>query len=132
MSNSGTFKPGSTRGFQKGVSGNPNGKPKGLQRRVREAFGEDSIKILGLFRDIALGADPVGWASEDDPIPAVVRKACGQEIVDRVLGKATQVVDVTTGPEFRAVDMASLTEDQLAALAAIQFVEAPSVDDDVH
>ena len=96
--------------FQKGQSGNPGGRPLGLDRRLRERFGDDVEKIVEVLKDLALGRNPDGYAEE---IKTSDRIKAGAEVIDRVIGKARQTVegDLSIG----------VSPEQLAMLAALQL-----------
>lgn len=79
--------PGAGRPFEKGKSGNPSGRPKGIAKAAREALGGDPVALMTRLRDIALGE--VQGARVADQISAA------RELLDRGYGKA---------PAFAAID----------------------------
>jgi hypothetical protein len=50
--------PGVDTRFKPGRSGNPSGRPKGLERRVRELLGNDVDAMTLAMKDIVLGIAP--------------------------------------------------------------------------
>lgn len=48
------------KGFLLGQSGNPGGRAKGLQRRVRELVGDDGERIAAFLLDVLNGAELEG------------------------------------------------------------------------
>lgn len=67
-----------------GPGNNPGGRPKGLERRVRELLGPDIDAIILAMRDIAMSP---GFKPRD-------RIAAAKLIMDRGWGQAREVVDV--------------------------------------
>jgi hypothetical protein len=113
-----------SRGFQKGVSGNPGGRPKGLERTVREAIARreftdaNGVVHKGLDAVFARLLEML-LDRNTSPRDAV---ALAKEIIDRGFGKAKQFVEVTDGNAV-ATDgrpASDMTEDEVReALAAI-------------
>lgn len=94
--------------FQPGQpSANPGGRPKGLERRVRELVDFDQI-ILAM-RDIALAQGPNGaGASKRDRI------AAAQFLADRGYGKPKFNLEITDGNEPTvAIDVEAMADDDL-------------------
>jgi hypothetical protein len=108
--------------FEKGTSGNPNGRPvkvfsqlakefqaRGLERATPEVVKELYEYLLSLpFAEIEAIAK--GYATEDDdtPNPAIMKIAAGEmvsnrkleimrEMLDRAHGKSKQAIDHTSG-----------------------------------
>lgn len=77
--------------FPKGVSGNPNGRPK--LPDIREAMA----RLLGDQKDGAVALDTVLSALRMKAEAGDVRAA--EVLLDRAFGKASQTVDVTSGGE---------------------------------
>ena len=101
--------------WPKGVSGNPNGRPKGgagLAAKVRELVrGEDGAEggklvefAVNIFADASSPFEHRRWAAE--------------WLADRGFGKALQLVDVTSGGERLISPVASLAPERLAELDA--------------
>ena len=66
------------RPFQKGVSGNPTGRPKGVAAAARELIGDDPNQLLKVFLAVARNTH----AKHSDRITAA------KEYLDRAYGKA--------------------------------------------
>ena len=78
--------------WPKGKSGNPGGRGKGTEAReklAREMFGDDVPKMLAVFRDLGLGLTTTGYQD----IQTSDRIKAGQEVLDRVLGRAKQAIE---------------------------------------
>lgn len=115
-------------GFQKGVSGNPGGRPKGIERTVRDAIAKrEYTDAQGVVHK---GLDAVMtrllemlFDSKTTPRDAV---ALAREVVDRGFGKAKQFVEVTDATP-QAVDGKSaddMTDEEVReALAAISTLK---------
>lgn len=126
-------------GFKPGISGNPGGRPKGYERRLREVV--DSMKA----DDPVI--DPEGVTGEDGTpakIPAfeaIVKQAvidaiAGDRyardfIADRLMGKAKQTVaiseDGASGPE---ADWSAVPIDKRRELLETLLLIAPAEGDD--
>jgi hypothetical protein len=117
------------RKWQPGQSGNPGGNPKGLIAEVRAKFGGDVVKILEVFRDLALGKTPTGY---DDvmEIKTSDRIKAGEEVISRVIGKPVQAIEgeVNMGmsPVQKAlIDALALTpHERRARLAQLEAEDA--------
>jgi hypothetical protein len=113
-------------GFPKGVSGNPGGRPKGLERTAREAMAlrEYTAKDGITYKGDAAAFHCLIDMFFDDKANMRERIAAFKEWCDRGHGKAKQKVEVTgdvttTAVEGRAPE--DMTDDELkAALDAIK------------
>lgn len=108
------------RPFPKGVSGNPGGRARELVSQVREKFRDDVPKIVEVLRDLAIGKVPDGYVEE---IKTSDRIKAASEVLDRVLGKAPQDIEVTdvTENQRRMLEALAMTPHQRRqALAAAQ------------
>jgi hypothetical protein len=76
------------RPFPKGVSGNPGGRTKGLQRRVRELVGDDGDKIASFLFDVL----------NDTSEKTGERLDAAKILLERGWGKAPIAVDVDGAP----------------------------------
>jgi hypothetical protein len=107
-------------GFQPGASGNPGGRPHGLARAARAAFGDDGERIIAFWISVMDDED----ASTRDRLEA------SRLLADRGRGKVTvqAPLDVLQGetppPE---VDRRPTRERMLALLKLAQELEAPDV-----
>lgn len=99
-------------------SPNAGGRPTGILTKLREEFAGDIPAIMRVWRQLALGETPIGY--EYSEIKTSDRFKAGSEYVSRIIGRTPQTINV--GPGAPVVDMTKLTEAQLEALAAIEFV----------
>lgn len=123
--------------FKLGQSGNPNGRPKGLEKRVRELLGSDIDGMIYVQRCVALGIPPnpdemvaLGVKLTDDQRAAIkatfafikvrdVNEAT-KNLEDRGWGKAKQTVKINDGSGTRMPkNMPAMGDAQLEALAAL-------------
>src|SRR5580704_11331410 len=81
----------------KGVSGNPGGRPKGLQDVQALAREHTKLAIETLVK----------WAKSDNPQAAV---AATNSLLDRGYGKATQPTELS-GPRGGPIEIADVTDD---------------------
>lgn len=96
-------------GWPKGVSGNPGGRPKGLDRQIREVHGRDALAIVAIQVDLALGRAVPGY----DDVKAADRVKAGVSALDRIAGKVPTTID-------GSLDLGASSE-QLALLAALRM-----------
>jgi hypothetical protein len=75
-------------GFVPGQSGNPGGRPKGLQRRVREEFGNDGDGLVAFLAGVVTDAD----AKTTDRLEAA------RILLERGWGKAPIALDTDGQP----------------------------------
>jgi hypothetical protein len=68
--------------FRPGQSGNPGGRPKGLQRAIREKYGDDGKQLMLAVHKLAFGKK-----TSD-----AVRLNALQILIERGWGKAPQIV----------------------------------------
>jgi hypothetical protein len=94
--------PGKGRPFQKGVSGNPGGRPKVLGD-VQELARQQSPQAINTLAEI-MG---------DDEAPPAARVAAANALLDRGYGKPTQLV----AQALARFDPATLSDEELAAIA---------------
>src|SRR5947207_10841708 len=90
--------------FEKGKSGNPGGRPKAA-RKLQDLAREHSEAALAALVAIY----------EDEKAPSAARVSAANAILDRAYGKPPQF---NTGDSGRLRDALSLSDDELAAIAA--------------
>jgi hypothetical protein len=94
--------PGKGRPFQKGISGNPGGRPKALGD-VQELARQKSPEAINTLTDIM----------RDGKAPPAARVAAANALLDRGYGKPTQPISQT----LTKVDPSSMSDGDLAAIA---------------
>jgi pyridoxal/pyridoxine/pyridoxamine kinase len=93
--------------FQPGQSGNPSGRP-----AYTAEFARQLVKLVKRhdWRDIVLKA--IEQAKRGDP-------KAREWLSDRVMGKAGQLIDITSAGEKISFDLTLLNDEQLTALEEI-------------
>lgn len=106
-------------------SPNPGGRPRGLERRVRDIVGEDVDLMIAMLRDIALNrGTQVGFHIRD-------RLKAFELLFDRGWGKARQTVDVTTEAVPTSIALDGMSDDELETLVGVlegRIIDVPSID----
>lgn len=95
-----------------GTSGNPGGRPRGIEAKLRERFGDDAITLIGVLVQLGRGEVPEGYGGETEIKTSDRIRAC-EIVLDRILGKPTQAIE-------GAVDV-SLSPTQIAVMEALKL-----------
>lgn len=118
--------PANATSFKPGRSGNPGGPPKNILAAIRREFGGDVPAMMRVLRDLGFGKIPAGYELAEIKTSDRVKSAT--EFLDRLGVTVQRMVTITNEPSPAVADMTKLTDAQLEALAAIEFV-APAPDD---
>lgn len=103
------------RPFEAGRSGNPGGRPKGLERTAREALAvreytaKDGVHYVGIEAALHCLLD-IGY---DEKAPPRVRVDAFDKVFDRGYGKAKQKVELDGHVQVGTQDLTKMTREQL-------------------
>jgi hypothetical protein len=104
------------RGFVKGRSGNPGGRPKGLARKVREVLGDDGGDALVCFWVAVMRGELTSTNDAGEEVVERVelrdRIAVSKLLAERGWGKPTEFVPLENG------DPLQMSEDKITEIAA--------------
>ena len=103
--------------FQPGQSGNPGGRTKGLERRVRELLADDIDAMTLAMRDIVMGRALTEGPLKNVKITTRDRIEAYKVLTDRGWGKPRVEVKVTEGAETMPDDLSALSIAQLREIA---------------
>lgn len=105
--------------FSKGKSGNPGGRPIGLEGRLKAELAGDLPALLEVLREIALGklSKKTGRRLAPKASPKDRRQAA-DSLLDRVLGRARQSLEVTSEGPAMLLEALGLTTAQRARRTA--------------
>jgi hypothetical protein len=116
--------------FKPGQSGNSGGRPRGLERLVRETVGGDMVTIIKAQIAIATGKKP-DIGIEIPAIKASDMTKAAEWLGDRGWGKARQTVDLsgdTAGA--RRIDYSKLSDAEIETLLkADELLDAAATDE---
>ena len=94
--------------FQKGQSGNPSGRPKGIAPAVRKAFKDSPVELVEVLRQIANDV-----AAKDSD-----RIAAARELLDRGWGKSPAFAPMEDGDPLELGDVPRQIASVMDELAA--------------
>ncbi len=105
--------------FKPGETGNPKGRPVGLERRLKEQIGDNVPALIDALLSIALGdLDEVTGRRGPPTEEAKTRVTAIRELLDRLMGKPRQSLEVSSDGPAMLLEALGLTAAQRARRAA--------------
>jgi hypothetical protein len=109
--------------FEPGKSGNPGGRPKGYERRLREVIEGETVEYKN--RGVIPAWEAIVLQAIDDAINGspVARQHGRNFIADRLMGKPKQDIRIEDATPVDDTKLVDATEEQLEALAMLGLAD---------